>query len=639
MKRKTLLLLAALLWVFLPAGCGESPEGEEKTDMQTLIRSMTQSPYADGTLNTEAYGLTSPEEVGVDRAKFENEIRYPVSGDEAFSAGAVFEVRREGGIDGLRRALQEAKTVNEGGQPVKIRLPSGEFRLSMDGVGAGETYLLHVEGFDGLHIEGNDTVLVMENDGSQWIGFMEFSDCRDVVMQDVTLDYAVAPVLSGRLTALDTGARRAEVTLAEEFLDPWGDFGEIRLKSYVEIGENAAPFPGGNHLYDSGDAQNIASCRFEDGKAVIEFREDLAQTPLNTRVSLAVTMYGNNAIHFEECENARLETVTVYTCPGMAVTAMKCRDLYWNRVNVRLKEGSSRLMTATADAMHLTSCTGDVIISNCLIENTHDDGINIKSGFYMSVASVSYGAGRVVLDGYSDENLPLNEGDRVEIYTPALEYVTTLTARDIVTSGRSYAFSPPEDIFDLEPGLYAGNVSCSPDFTFENNIIRNKRNRGMLIQVRGARIRNCTFSNIAHGSINVISELATGAREAMMPRDILFENCKFLTESPAYAMPFANIVYGEDWTVTPDVIRGVQIENCFLSAASGTAVLIWSGTECSIRNNFFYGLGEQAYLAVDLKGNSGNTVSGNFADVGAFWSGGGDNTVSDNQNITHKEGE
>lgn len=632
------LLLSALGMTFCACAGQETEQEKEKTDMTALIGSMTQSPFLDGALDTQEFGLTAPQEVGVDRSLFEGEIRYPVAEDAAFSSDAIFVVNRQEGTAGLKRALEEAKECNRQGKQVKIKLPAGEFRLSMEGITAAETYLLHVQGFDGLHIEGSDTTLVMENDGSQWVGFIEFSDCKNVYMQDVALDYAVAPVLAGTLELLDAEKKQAVVAMDEEFLAAWGEYGEVRLKSYVETGDNKAPYPDGNFYYDSGDAQGIASCVFEGGKAKIRFNGALQPTPTGTAVSLAVTMYGNNAIHFEECEQMHLETVRVYTCPGMGITAMKCNGLYWNRANVMLKEGSARLMTATADAMHLTACTGDVIVSNCLIENTHDDGINIKSGFYMTVNSVSYGSGKVVLDGYSDENLPVREGDQIEIYTDKLEYVATLTAKNIQTSGRNYAIYPTEDIFEVSEGMVAVNVSVSPRFVFENNIVRNKRNRGMLIQVRGAVIRNCTFSNIAHGSINVISELATGAREAMMPRDILFENCKFLSESNVYAMPFANIVYAKDWSVTPNVIRGVDIKNCFLTAASRTAILFYSGTDCEIRNNFFYGNGESPFIAADLKKNTGNIISDNCSNVLSYWKGSAENTATGNRNIEKEKG-
>lgn len=42
------------------------------------------------------------------------------------------------------------------------------------------------------------------------------------------------------------------------------------------------------------------------------------------------------------------------------------------------------------------------------------------------------------------------------------------------------------------------NVSKVAEFTFKNNIVRNKRNRGILVQVRGALIENNAFLNVGH---------------------------------------------------------------------------------------------------------------------------------------------
>ena len=615
---------------------GDSSEIKEETTLQNLLGSMTGGIYKDDTLYANGYGLSNPADVGVDKELFENEVRYAVEGDENFSSDALFVVDKKDGVVGLRLALEQAKKVNATGKKVKIKLPEGEFILSMENLSAAETYFLHIEDFDGLYIEGNNTVLVMDNDGSQWVGFIEFSHCKNVYMQDVALDYAVPPVLAGRLSAIDAENGKAEVELNEEFLPAWGEKGKLLLKSYVEIGENKAPYPGGNYYYDSGDAQGIESCDFKNGKAYIAFRSSVSATPVGTLVSLAVTMYGNNAINFNECRNAHLETVRVYSCPGMGITAMKCENLYWNRTNVMLKPGSARLMTATADAMHLTTCTGDVFISNSIIENTHDDGMNIKAGFYMSVVSVAYNTGKVVIDGYNDENLPPKVGDKIEIYTPALEYVTSLTVSSVRASAGKYEILPEEYIDDVQSGMYAVNVSCTPKFIYENNVIRNKRNRGMLIQVRGAVVRNCSFLNIAHGALNVYTELATTAREAMMPRDITFENCKFLSDYEGYANPFTIVLYGSHWENTPNVVKEIKLRNCFITQGNDCAVHFMSGTECVVENNFFYGLGMEGYTALALGENTGNKVTGNYSNVPAVWSGNENNNVTGNENISYK---
>lgn len=66
----------------------------------------------------------------------------------------------------------------------------------------------------------------------------------------------------------------------------------------------------------------------------------------------------------------------------MAITVSGVENFYANRFDVALKD--DRIMTATADGYHLQACLGEVKITNSIIENTHDDALNIKSGYYYS---------------------------------------------------------------------------------------------------------------------------------------------------------------------------------------------------------------------------------------------------------------
>ena len=70
----------------------------------------------------------------------------------------------------------------------------------------------------------------------------------------------------------------------------------------------------------------------------------------------------------------------------MAITVSGVENFYANRFDVALKD--DRIMTATADGYHLQACLGEVKITNSIIENTHDDALNIKSGYYYSLNTV-----------------------------------------------------------------------------------------------------------------------------------------------------------------------------------------------------------------------------------------------------------
>ena len=82
-------------------------------------------------------------------------------------------------------------------------------------------------------------------------------------------------------------------------------------------------------------------------------------------------------------------------------------------------------------------------------------------------------------------------------------------------------------------------VSDTPNFTFKNNIVMNKRNRGILIQIPDALIENNTFINVGHGSIQAASSMDQ-FNECTLAQGIVIRNNKFISNctikpGPLYA--------------------------------------------------------------------------------------------------------
>ncbi len=60
-------------------------------------------------------------------------------------------------------------------------------------------------------------------------------------------------------------------------------------------------------------------------------------------------MYVYNGFNIEHSEDIYFESVSIYTAPGMALRAEGNHNMYFNNFDIKLREGSSRIMTATAD--------------------------------------------------------------------------------------------------------------------------------------------------------------------------------------------------------------------------------------------------------------------------------------------------
>ena len=135
MKGKTGMITALLLVLTLGLsvfGCAPQSEkpgpddgGEQQTEtsFNDLVVSLSGSDFADSALHSSAYGLSSPEKVGVDAEKFENEVLYEAPSDAEFEEGCIFTLSEQDGYAEMKDVLERAAQKNAEGNPVKIRLP------------------------------------------------------------------------------------------------------------------------------------------------------------------------------------------------------------------------------------------------------------------------------------------------------------------------------------------------------------------------------------------------------------------------------------------------------------------------------------------------------------------------------------
>lgn len=72
----------------------------------------------------------------------------------------------------------------------------------------------------------------------------------------------------------------------------------------------------------------------------------------------------------------------------MALICENTEDVTLDQYDVRLREGSGRFISASADASHFVNCRGAIRFDGCLFENMLDDATNVH-GTYMAVDTLS----------------------------------------------------------------------------------------------------------------------------------------------------------------------------------------------------------------------------------------------------------
>jgi hypothetical protein len=195
-----------------------------------------------------------------------------------------------------------------------------------------------------------------------------------------------------------------------------------------------------------------------------------------------------------------LENIDIYHAGGMGVIAEKSENIHLNKVNVKLREGTERMVSTTADATHFCNCKGNLLVENCLFENMLDDAINVH-GTYLTIDKIINNFTVLARKNHFqqfDDNFT-EAGDSMNfIKHENLSAIKSAIVKSVCTINDHLAEITFKDNIpeSLKEGDALDNITWYPTFTFRNNIVRNNRARSVLITTRKKTIiENNSFSS------------------------------------------------------------------------------------------------------------------------------------------------
>ena len=129
--------------------------------------------------------------------------------------------------------------------------------------------------------------------------------------------------------------------------------------------------------------------------------------------------------------------VTTYTVGGMGLRTDAGKNLYLNRVNFIREPGTKRLLTCTADILHTCNLEGDAVFTNCILEGSHDDAINVKS-FYTKITAIKDNV-TTVAQTQSETTIRFAVGAEIDVYDPSgMKYKNTYKVVGVEAIGTTY---------------------------------------------------------------------------------------------------------------------------------------------------------------------------------------------------------
>lgn len=194
------------------------------------------------------------------------------------------------------------------------------------------------------------------------------------------------------------------------------------------------------------------------------------------------------AIHLVRSSGIDLSHINIYHAGGMGVIGEHTANITLHTFNVKLKEGSDRIVSASADATHFCNCGGKLLIEDCLFENMLDDATNVH-GTYMKVAeliSLKVLSARLMHYEQTDYDFGIkNDSIQFVDYETLLPLATNMIQSVKKINERYYEFTFKDPIAShVKVGDGIENISWYPDFVFRNNVVRNNRARSILVSNR-----------------------------------------------------------------------------------------------------------------------------------------------------------
>ena len=577
---------------------GDSSSSEISSDEGLTLKSQSEvlsilksSPFSSKIKTNDLIGLEKISDVGVDKTRFDNEILYPVPNEGTVYIAEDYGITQDSDANTgtLSLLLKEIKSV-EGNKIIKFKKGVYYFSGKVDITGISDLYLVGEEGTEFVY--------------KGWTTYFEAKASKNVHISNISFDMLYSPTISGTIKSYKESNTQSTIVLSipDEFdltnslYTNWQGTTCSYMECYYDsLTGSYVPDRNANLFYNSPTSSNnkgVESATYNSNTRELtivlnySFPYCSYRTPkIGTNVSFAYTMYENHGLYFYQCENVYLENVNVYVSGGMGFRVDEGKNVYLNRVNYMNREGSKRIMTCTADIIHTAALEGDLRITNSILEASHDDALNIKS-FYTVVSSVSASAKEIEVKQTQSEVLISYEiGDTIDIYSKeTMGLVDTYTITDVYKSGSNYTLTVDRRPKNVEIGQNVGNVTKSTKMELDNCIIRNKRNRGILLQARNSSITNCTFQNVVMGAIQVLS-VYDSFREGIVPQNITLNNNKFINNNADISV-FAYGASGGNHSV-PSTIKNVEISNNYFYNGKGTNINLLAVGNCNVLNNLF----------------------------------------------------
>lgn len=550
-----------------------------------MLNKLSETIYTDNFRPQDNSILSETEKIGIDKETFINQSLYPVPDSALVYKASDYDIKGDNILNSsLLNTLISEIGSQDGIKVIKFDNETYRFSSTITGTGTKNLYLV-----------GEPNTKFIYNG---WVTYVKFINSSDIHINSITFDMDPTPSVVGTIKGVINETTSSativldipdEYDLSHQLYSNWGILLQGSYSEYVydETYDTLVPDLSGNLYYSNGknsSVKGITAMSFDSSSRELNvtlsknFGPCSYRTPkIGNKAAIGFTVYDYHGFHFQNCTDTYVEDLTCYVTAGMGMRFDEGENAYLNRVKFIRDE--NRLLTCTADILHTAHLSGDFIITNSVLEGSHDDAINVKT-FYTKVNSIQANIMNVI-QTQSEVVIDFEVGDTIEVYNPdGFAYSNSFTVQEVKRYGNNFELTLDRSIPRSYTSYLVGNTTKATHMTLENSLISNKRNRGILLQGKESVIRNCTFQNVLMGGIQVLA-VADSFNEAIVPTNITIENTKFLNCVDTLRI----FCYDSKGKSTVGTIHDVIVRNNYFSMSKGQEIFIQGTKDVSVTNN------------------------------------------------------
>ena len=423
-------------------------------------------------------------------------------------------------LNAIKNAILYANLYSSTSNPVKLVFEKGIYDIFPP---LETNYALVFSGVDNVVVEGAGSEIIMHNPET---GFIQFTNCTNVIFKNISVDYNKLPFTQGKVTAINLSNKTFDFTIDSGFpsleeayfvnaTQKWGMLKEAtgKLKNGVD---HLFPYYGWSKI-----SENVFRVSQPGTGKINQFSvgDYFVQIARNNGKSLFYT---------SNCKNITFLNVTSYASPSG--TYIGYNNFEWNIINCKIIPKEGRVQSANADCVHSSGNFIGPWVQGCHFEAYSDDAVNLK---YMTREITS-----IISPLKLKIKWELSVGDSLCFYNPRDGiFLGDATVTKVIFEGNfiyEITLSNPILISQVSSHQTSDKLfvktRSNESFIFRNNTFLNGRRYGLLLQNSYGLIENCLFENLSNCGLRIENLVDWGegfVANNIVVRNNTFQNCGF----------------------------------------------------------------------------------------------------------------